>query len=96
MSVLQSVSFADSDHDPRGFEQIIGRSPALESVREQVRRGAPIFHSAHPWRDWHRERVDSPQHSVRRTESNSETVRPIYASGSLEKGGHGDGKSGYV
>jgi hypothetical protein len=36
------------------------------------------------------------QRSARRTESNSETVRPIYASGSLEKGCHCDGKSGYV
>jgi formate hydrogenlyase transcriptional activator len=31
----------DQSHDPRRFEQIIGRSPALEAVLEQVERVAP-------------------------------------------------------
>ena len=41
MSVLQIVSSGDSEHAPRRFEQIVGSSPALESVLEQVRRVAP-------------------------------------------------------
>jgi len=32
---------ADQDANPRRFEQIIGNSPALESVLEQVEQVAP-------------------------------------------------------
>jgi len=38
VATLRSV---DQDRDPRRFEQIIGNSPALESVLEQVERVAP-------------------------------------------------------
>ena len=42
MNILQKVSSGDSKHAPLRFEQIVGSSPALESVLEQVRRVAPI------------------------------------------------------
>ena len=35
------VGFADRTRNPRRFEQLIGRSPALEVVLEQVERVAP-------------------------------------------------------
>jgi formate hydrogenlyase transcriptional activator len=41
VSVLQKVPFGDSDQAQRRFEQIIGHSPALESVLQQVRQVAP-------------------------------------------------------
>ena len=41
MNVLELASPDERAHVPRRFEQIIGSSPALESVLEQVRRVAP-------------------------------------------------------
>jgi len=38
---VAAVGFADQDRNPRKFEQIIGNSPVLESVLEQVERVAP-------------------------------------------------------
>jgi formate hydrogenlyase transcriptional activator len=41
VAVVARFGLADRDGNPRRFEQIIGNSPALESVLEQVQRVAP-------------------------------------------------------
>ena len=41
MGALQPFRSDDQDRNPRRFEQIIGKSPALEAVLEQVERVAP-------------------------------------------------------
>ena len=41
MAAVATFGFVDQDRNPRRFEQIIGKSPALESVLEQVERVAP-------------------------------------------------------
>jgi len=41
MGADERTASAYKDHDQRGFEQIIGSSPALESVLEKVKRVAP-------------------------------------------------------
>ena len=41
MGAVERLGSGDQDRDPRKFEQIIGSSPALESVLEQVERVAP-------------------------------------------------------
>jgi len=41
VGAVERLGSGDQDRDPRKFEQIIGSSPALESVLEQVERVAP-------------------------------------------------------
>lgn len=41
MGAVATFGSVDQDRKPRKFEQIIGNSPALESVLEQVERVAP-------------------------------------------------------
>ncbi len=41
MGAVAALGSVDQDRDPRRFEQIIGNSPALEAVLEQVERVAP-------------------------------------------------------
>ena len=41
MSSSEAIAYAEPDRSNRAFEQIIGRSPALESVLEQVEYVAP-------------------------------------------------------
>src|SRR5438067_4762859 len=41
VGAVAALGSVDQDRDPRRFEQIIGSSPALESVLEQVARVAP-------------------------------------------------------
>ncbi len=41
VGAVATLGSADQDRSPRRFEQIIGNSPALESVLEQVERVAP-------------------------------------------------------
>ena len=41
MAAVARFGPADQDRNPRKFEQIIGNSPALESVLEQVEQVAP-------------------------------------------------------
>src|SRR5438067_5707977 len=41
VGAVAALGSVDQDRDPRRFEQIIGSSPALESVLEQVERVAP-------------------------------------------------------
>ena len=41
MGAVAALGSVDQDRDPRRFEQIIGNSPALEAVLEQVQRVAP-------------------------------------------------------
>src|SRR5437879_12383018 len=41
VGAVAALGSVDQDRDPRRFEQIIGNSPALESVLEQVERVAP-------------------------------------------------------
>ena len=46
MAAVARFGSADQDRDPRKFEQIIGSSPALESVLEQVEQVAPTDSTA--------------------------------------------------
>ena len=46
MAAVARFGSGDQDRDPRRFEQIIGNSPALESVLEQVERVAPTDSTA--------------------------------------------------
>ena len=41
MGAVATLGSVDQDRSPRRFEQIIGNSPALESVLEQVEQVAP-------------------------------------------------------
>ena len=41
MGAFERFRSADQDRNPRRFEQLIGKSPALETVLEQVERVAP-------------------------------------------------------
>jgi len=41
VGAVAALGSVDQDRDPRRFEQIIGNSPALEAVLEQVERVAP-------------------------------------------------------
>src|SRR5256886_4247970 len=41
VGAVAALGSVDQDRDPRRFEQIIGNSPALESLLEQVERVAP-------------------------------------------------------
>src|SRR5947208_9535629 len=41
VGAVAALGYVDQDRDPRRFEQIIGNSPALEAVLEQVERVAP-------------------------------------------------------
>ena len=71
MDAYQMLNSHARDSFPREFEQIIGNSPALERVLEQVEHVAPTgFHRSYRRRDRHRKGVDrarnsQPQHAMR-------------------------------
>ena len=49
MQAFERFGARDQEHNRRRFEQIIGKSPALETVLEQVERVTPMdFHRSYP------------------------------------------------
>jgi len=68
VAAIEILRTSDRDSYERRFEQIIGNSPALETVLEQVERGrAYRFYRADPGRNRHRQRAHrarDPQHQL--------------------------------
>src|SRR5437016_10348279 len=88
VGAFQRVESGEQLSYERRFEQVIGNSPALEEVLEQVERVAPGFHRSYPGRNRHRQGADrarDSQHQLALRTSLRKVELRCYSAGSAGK-----------